>query len=206
MNLALIGLGIFVVSYVIGSFPTGYLIVKIFTGQDIRTIASGSTGATNVKRVLGKKGFFGVLIIDALKGYIPVLAVQYLEKKLGISDAATMGLLPIVAAVAVIIGHSKSIFLKFTGGKSVATSAGVCLALDWRVALICYLYFAVVSYISKYISLASTTVMLLMLFLMWFVGKPLPYLIFCLFVAIYVIYLHRENIKRLLNGTENKVR
>ena len=114
--------------------------------------------------------------------------------------------LPIVAAAAVIIGHSKSIFLKFTGGKSVATSAGVCLALDWRVALICYAYFAIVSYISKYISLASTTVMILMIILMGVFGKPLPYLIFCSFIAIYVIYLHRENIKRLLNGTENKVR
>ncbi|MCQ2958063.1 MAG: glycerol-3-phosphate 1-O-acyltransferase PlsY [Candidatus Gastranaerophilales bacterium] len=206
MNLILICLIIFVASYVIGSFPTGYLVVKIFKNEDIRTIGSGSTGATNVKRVLGKRGFFGVLLVDAIKGFIPVFIAEYLEKKLGLPEYATIGILPIIASVAVIIGHSKSIFLKFTGGKSVATCAGVCLALDWRVALICYLYFAVVSYVSKYISLASTTVMVLMVVLMWFFGKPVPYLIFCSFVAIYVIYLHRENIKRLLNGTENKVR
>ena len=206
MKLALICLGMFVISYIIGSFPTGYIAVKLFKGEDIRTIGSGSTGATNVKRVLGKRGFFGVLTIDGIKGLIPVLIAQYLEKRLGISDAATLGILPIAASVAVIVGHSKSIFLKFTGGKSVATSAGVCFALDWRVALICCIYFAIVAYISKYISLASTTVMGLMLILMFYIGKPLPYLIFCIFVAVYVIYLHRENIKRLINGTENKVR
>ena len=197
MNLILVGLIVFVGAYIIGSFPTGYLVVKLIKGEDIRQIGSGSTGATNVKRVLGKKGFFGVLLIDAFKGFLPVFIAQ----KLGMSS-----IFPIIASTGVIIGHSKSIFLNFTGGKSVATSAGVCLALDWRVALICYVYFAIVSYISKYISLASITVMLLMILLMWVFGNPLPYLIFCSFVAIYVIYLHRENIKRLLSGTENKVR
>ena len=204
MKFALICLGIFVVSYIIGSFPTGYIAVKVFKGEDIRTIGSGSTGATNVKRVLGKRGFFGVLLIDAIKGFIPVFASQYFEKRLGISSA--IGILPIIASVAVIIGHSRSIFLKFTGGKSVATLAGVGLALDWRVAVTCYIYFAIVAYVSKYISLASVTVLAVMTFMMWFVGRPLPYLIFCLFATIYVIYLHRENIKRLINGTENKVR
>lgn len=191
-------------AYLIGSFPTGYLVVKVFAKQDIRDVGSGSTGATNVKRVLGKKGFFSVLLIDAIKGFIPVCLAEYLEVKFGLYP--NIHIAPVLASAAVIIGHSKSIFLNFTGGKSVATTAGVGLALDWRVAVPCYIVFAIVAYISKYISLASITVMVLMVILMIYFKGPLSYVIFCSITAIYVIYLHRENIKRLLNGTENKVR
>ena len=191
-------------AYLLGSFPTGYLMVKAFKNEDIRQIGSGSTGATNVKRVLGKRGFYSVLLIDAIKGFIPVFLAEYLEIKLGLY--ASIHIVPVLASMAVIIGHSKSIFLGFTGGKSVATTAGVGLALDWRVAVICYVYFAVVAYISKYISLASTTVMILMVALIIYFKNPISYVIFCSITAIYVIYLHRENIKRLIQGTENKVR
>lgn len=191
-------------AYIIGSFPTGYLIVKIFAKQDIRTIGSGNTGATNVKRVLGKRGFYSVLLLDAIKGFIPVFLAGVLEKKYGIY--AQWSLLPVLASLAAIIGHSKSIFLNFSGGKSVATTAGVGLALDWRVAVLCYIWFAVVAYVSKYISLASVTVMILMVILMIAFNGPLSYVMFCSFTAIYVIYLHRENIKRLIQGNENKVR
>ena len=178
--------------------------VKAVKGQDIREIGSGNTGATNVKRVLGKKGFAFVLLVDAIKGYIPVFLAEYIEKKYGIM--ASWHVLPVLASFAVIIGHSKSIFLKFSGGKSVATTAGVGLALDWRVALTCYIWFAITAYISKYISFASITTMVLMVITMiWFNGT-LSYVIFCSITAIYVIFLHRENIKRLLSGTENKVR
>ena len=191
-------------AYILGSFPTGYLLVKAVKGQDIREIGSGNTGATNVKRVLGKKGFAFVLLVDAIKGYIPVFLAEYIEKKYGIM--ASWHVLPVLASFAVIIGHSKSIFLKFSGGKSVATTAGVGLALDWRVALTCYIWFAITAYISKYISFASITTMVLMVITMiWFNGT-LSYVIFCSITAIYVIFLHRENIKRLLSGTENKVR
>lgn len=192
------------VAYIIGSFPTGYLIVKAFKGEDIRKIGSGSTGATNVKRVLGKRGFYSVLLIDAIKGYIPVILAKYLEVKLGVYT--DLHLMPVLAAFAVIIGHSKSVFLNFTGGKSVASMAGVGLALDWRTAVICYFVFAIVAYISKYISLASITVMILMVILIIYFQNPPSYITFCSIVAIYVIYLHRENIKRLIQGTENKVR
>ena len=191
-------------AYLMGSFPTGYLIVKAFKGEDIRKIASGSTGATNVKRVLGKKGFYSVLLIDAIKGYIPVMLAKYLEVKLGLYT--DLHIAPVIAAFAVIIGHSKSIFLGFTGGKSVATTAGVGLAIDWRVAVPCYIVFAIVAYISKYISLASISVMVLMVVLIIYFQNPPSYITFCSITAIYVIYLHRENIKRLIQGTENKVR
>ena len=118
-------------AYLIGSIPTGYIIVKLATGQDIRTIGSGSTGATNVKRVMGKKWFFITLLLDAFKGALPVVLAALFA-----SNFTDIGLLPVLAAVAVILGHSKSVFLKFTGGKSVASGVGTILALNWQVGLI----------------------------------------------------------------------
>ena len=100
-----------VMGYLIGSIPTGYLIVKAKTGQDIRKVGSGSTGATNVKRVLGKKWFFIVMLLDAIKGALPVvLAILFLHAY------SQFGLTPVAAVVAVLLGHSKSVFLGFTGG------------------------------------------------------------------------------------------
>ena len=191
-------------AYIIGSFPTGYLLVKIVKGEDIRKIGSGSTGATNVKRVLGKTAFFAVMLIDAIKGFIPVILAKYLEIKFGLFT--DLHILPVLAAFAVIIGHSKSIFLGFTGGKSVATTAGTILAINLPVALICIIFWSIVAYISRYISLASILAMVLMVTLIILYKAPLSYVTYCSIAAIYVIYLHRENIKRLLSGTENKVR
>ena len=114
-----------IIAYIIGSIPTGYLIVKTKTGEDIRTIGSGSTGATNVKRVLGKKWFFTTLLLDAFKGALPVVLAN-----LFVSAGSSIGLAPVLAAVAVIIGHSKSCFLNFQGGKSVASGVGTILALN----------------------------------------------------------------------------
>ena len=116
-------LAVAVIAYLIGSIPTGYIIVKAKTGQDIRTVGSGSTGATNVKRVLGKNYFFLVMLLDALKGALPVILA-----KLFATVGLSLGLAPVIAAVAVIIGHSKSIFLQFKGGKSVASGVGTILA------------------------------------------------------------------------------
>ena len=149
-----------VVAYLIGSIPTGYLIVKSKTGQDIRNVGSGSTGATNVKRVLGKKWFFIVMLLDAFKGALPVvLASIFLH--------STSGIYPVVAAVAVIIGHSKPIFLNFKGGKSVASGVGTILALNWQVGLIIALVWGVITYISKYVSLGSIIALGVSPFVMW---------------------------------------
>ena len=104
-------LAVLIGAYLIGSIPTGYIIVKLAKGQDIRTIGSGSTGATNVKRVMGKKWFFITLLLDAFKGALPVVLA-----KIFATTFTGIGLLPVLAAIAVILGHSKSIFLKFTGG------------------------------------------------------------------------------------------
>ncbi len=189
------------VSYIIGSIPTGYIIVKLLKGIDIRTIGSGSTGATNVKRVLGTKWFFIVMLLDALKGAIPVLiAVNYHN------FVHFRGLTPVIAALFVIIGHSKSIFLKFTGGKSVATGVGTILALCWPVGLIIAAVWAIVTYLSKYVSLGSVIAVAIAPVLMNAFNQNIYYICFSAIGAIYVILMHRENIKRLISGTENKVR
>ena len=190
-----------VVAYLIGSIPTGYIVVKSATGQDIRQVGSGSTGATNVKRVMGKKWFFIVLLLDALKGAIPVMIanfVPYLH--------SNSGLTAVVAAACVLLGHSKSIYLGFTGGKSVASGVGTILALSPTVGLSIAVIWAIMTYASKYVSLGSIIALALSPVLMFLFNQPIAYVIYCVIGAIYVIYLHRENIKRLLAGTENKVR
>ena len=188
-------------SYLIGSIPTGYLIVKLFTGQDIRTIGSGSTGATNVKRVMGKKWFFAVMILDAIKGALPVVLTALFA-----SVWAEYGILPVIAAICAILGHSKSVFLNFTGGKSVASGVGTLLALNWQAGIMIALVWAAITWFSKYVSLGSIVALALAPLFMWFLNAPVAYIVYALIAAIYVIYLHRENIKRLKEGTESKVR
>lgn len=189
------------IAYLIGSIPTGYIIVKAFTGQDIRQVGSGSTGATNVKRVMGKKWFFIVMLLDALKGATPVLLatfIPYLHSNSGITA--------VLAAAFVLIGHSKSIFLGFTGGKSVASGVGTILALCWQVGLCIAVIWAIITYLSRYVSLGSIIALAISPLLMYLFKQPIAYIIYCIIGAIYVIYLHRENIKRLIAGNENKVR
>lgn len=188
------------ISYLIGSIPTGYLIVKAKTGKDIREVGSGSTGATNVKRVLGKKWFFIVMFLDALKGALPVALAQYF------SLYAMWGIYPVIAAIFVIIGHSKPIFLGGKGGKSVASGVGTILALNWQVGLILAVIWSIITYFTKYVSVGSIIALILSPFLMYLFKAPAAYVVYCAIAAVYVTYLHRENIKRLIKGEENKVR
>lgn len=190
-----------IIAYIIGSIPTGYLIVKAKTGQDIRTVGSGSTGATNVKRVLGKKWFFIVMILDAIKGALPVVLAE-----LFVTRGATYGLAPVLAAISVIIGHSKSCFLGFKGGKSVASGVGTILALNWVAGLVIAVIWGIITYFTKYVSVGSIIALLLSPFIMYFLGAPAAYTAYCALGAVYIVYLHRENIKRLIAGNENKVR
>ena len=199
--LIIVGL-VILVSYLIGSIPTGYIIVKLKTGQDIRDVGSGSTGATNVKRVLGKGWFFTVMLLDAFKGALPVILAKML-----VGDIQGIGLFPVLAAVAVIIGHSKPVFLQFKGGKSVASGVGTILALNWQIGLMIAGIWAVITYFTKYVSVGSVTALAISPFLMHYVGHaPLGYTAYCALGAIYIIYLHRQNIARLIKGEENKVR
>ena len=190
-----------IMAYIIGSIPTGYIVVKLFKNEDIRKIGSGSTGATNVKRVMGKKWFFIVLLLDAFKGALPVVLA-----KLFSTVFIHSGLTPVVCAIAVILGHSKSIFLGFTGGKSVASGVGTILALNPVVGGIIAVIWATITYISKYVSLGSIIALAISPVLMYLFHQPIAYTGYCALGALYIIYLHRENIKRLINGVENKVR
>lgn len=190
-----------ILSYLIGSIPTGYIIVKTKTGDDIRTIGSGSTGATNVKRVLGKKWFFITLLLDAFKGALPVILAS-----LFVTAGTKYGLAPVLAAIAVIVGHSKSCFLGFKGGKSVASGVGTILALNWLVGLIIAVIWGTITYTTKYVSVGSIIALLISPVLMYLFHAPIAYVCYCALGAIYIVYLHRENITRLIAGNENKVR
>jgi glycerol-3-phosphate acyltransferase PlsY len=190
-----------VIAYLLGSIPTGYLIVKKLKGIDIRETGSGSTGATNVKRIMGTKWFFTVMILDALKGALAVLiAVHYFD------FIICRGLSPVLAAIAAIIGHSKSIFLGFTGGKSVATGVGTILALCWPVGLLIAAIWGTITYLSKYVSLGSVIAISMAPVLMTLFNQNVYYICFAALGAIYVVLMHKANIKRLIEGTESKVR
>ena len=196
--------GFCILAFLIGSIPTGYIIVKLKTGQDIRQVGSGSTGATNVKRVLGKKWFFIVMLLDALKGALPVLISKYFLSAGMLLDP--YGIYAVACAVFVIVGHSKPVFLGFKGGKSVASGVGTILALSPLAGLIIALIWGAVTYISRYVSLGSIVALVLSPFIMYFLNAPAAYVAYCALAAVYIVYLHRENIKRLIDGNENKVR
>lgn len=193
-----------IIAYLIGSIPTGYLIVKIKTDEDIRTIGSGSTGATNVKRVLGKDWFFIVMFIDGIKGMIPVLLAKLTNHYHLVDD--NLGIIAVLCAIFVIIGHSKPIFLQFKGGKSVASGVGTILALNIFVGLAIALIWGIITYSTKYVSVGSIVALAISPFIMYFTKNPLFYTVYCAIAALYIVYLHRENIKRLIKGEENKVR
>ena len=129
---------------------------------------------------------------------------KYIDSKLGILSG--FHILPVLVAVAVIMGHSKSIFLKFSGGKSVASGVGTILGLCPPVGLITILSWVALTYFTKIVSISSIIVILLTPVWMFVFKQPLSYVIYCLLGALYIVYLHRENIKRLLSGNENKIR
>lgn len=210
--LSLCGAVVFV-AYLLGSFPTGYLTVKQLKGIDIREVGSGSTGATNVLRTLGKGAGAFVLFTDCCKGVLAIALVYYL-----FNFAATQNLIPdtvevrlwqpwlvTVVGLAAILGHSKSIFLGFTGGKSVATSLGILLAMSWQVGLSTLGVFAIVATISRIVSLSSIAGAIAVAILMAIFHQPLPYILFAIAGGLYVIVRHRGNIERLLAGTEPKI-
>lgn len=201
-----------IIAYLLGSIPTGYIAVKLLKGIDIREVGSGSTGATNVLRTLGKGPGAFVLVVDCLKGVLAIALVywlnQYVEPHLieaTVNPQLWQPWIVILAGLAAILGHSKSIFLGFSGGKSVATSLGILLAINWQVGLATVSVFAVVVVISRIVSLSSICGAIAVSILMVLLHQPLPYILFGVVGGLYVIWLHRSNLQRLLAGTEPKI-
>ncbi|MDM9384481.1 glycerol-3-phosphate 1-O-acyltransferase PlsY [Chlorogloeopsis sp. ULAP01] len=204
---------ILVLAYLLGSTPTGYTVVRILKGIDIREVGSGSTGATNVLRTLGKGPGAFVLGIDCLKGVLVIFLVYWLfnfaQTQNWISSTVNLEIwlswMVTLAGLSAILGHSKSIFLGFSGGKSVATSLGVLLAMNWQVALATVGVFAVVVAISRIVSLSSIAGAIAVSIFMVILHQPLPYILFGIIGGLYVVWRHSSNIERLVAGTEPKL-
>ena len=198
---------IFVTIYLFASIPWGYLIGRL-NGIDIRLHGSGNIGATNISRVLGKKWGRVCFFCDFLKGLLPMLAVILLLKADIIRD--NYGLCPVVAALAAVSGHIWSVWLNFKGGKGIATSAGVLLALAPLSVIIAGLTWVIVFYSSRYVSMASIAAAIILplsslpfsIFNIWKLSMPVIILLFL--IALLAIWRHLDNIKRLLKGTENR--
>lgn len=196
-----------VVAYLFGSIPTGYIAGRYLKGIDIREHGSGSTGATNVLRTIGKGAAIAVLSVDLLKGAIPLILVNlvYRLSSTEILPTNWHSWLIIAIALAAVIGHSKSIWLNFSGGKSVATTLGVLLVMNPVVALGSVIVFAISLAASRIVSLSSMLAAIAVNVLMVALHQPLPYLIFAGLAGAYVVLRHRANIQRLLSGTEPQI-
>jgi glycerol-3-phosphate acyltransferase PlsY len=179
-------------SYLIGSIPTGFIIGKL-AGIDVRTAGSGNIGATNVARVMGKGRGLLTLLADVAKGFVPVFAAQ----QMAFSHTAVA-----VIAGAAFLGHLYPLFLKFRGGKGVATAFGALLAVAPQVTLILIAVFIFAALPSRIISLGSLGAALAAPILFWFFSYPAPFVALTVFLAAMIVIRHHANIKRLLDGAE----
>jgi len=198
-----------VIGYLVGSIPFGYLIVRATGGGDVRKTGSGGTGATNVSRRAGKLAGIATLILDALKGAIAVLIARVLLSGSAATSNAKWWVA--AAAVAAIVGHIFSVWLGFRGGKGVATGAGVFFMFAPFALLCAGVVFAAVVLITRYVSLASLAAAVsipLFLWLQKLVVQPAadvrPAMTAAILGALLIAFAHRENIQRLLRGTEPK--
>jgi glycerol-3-phosphate acyltransferase PlsY len=196
-----------VLAYFLGSIPFGHIIVKLKTGQDVRASGSGATGATNVLRTAGKALGILTFALDIVKGVIAVLLARWIT---GVGSGDTTWVVA-GAAILAIIGHIFPVWLGFKAGKGVATGLGVFLAIAPVAALCAFALFIGIVAKTRYISLGSIIGSIVMIPLIWFWNGwvwPSPYLTQMLvaitIVAAVIVFKHRENIQRLLRGTENK--
>lgn len=183
-------------AYLLGSVPFALVISRVFFRIDIREHGSGNVGATNVVRVLGRGPGIACFLLDFLKGLVPT----WLGGHFGLPWWAVL-----LLGVATILGHSRSVFLRFTGGKSVATGAGVIVALSPWVGLSALAVWAVVFALGRIVSLGSILAAASLPLLMVLFREPVPYVVFSVVVALYVILRHRSNIERLLKGQEQRM-
>jgi acyl phosphate:glycerol-3-phosphate acyltransferase len=196
-----------VVAYFLGSIPTGYLAGRA-KGIDVRTVGSGNIGATNAFRTLGTVPGILVLLIDGLKGWGAVElsgVVAALLQPGAKPDPDVIEYLRIVAALCVILGHNYTCWLKFKGGKGIATSAGVLAALVPLALVISLSTWIVVCIWTRYVSVASIAASAILPFATWIAGYSYRLIIITAAMAVLAIYKHKGNIQRLLHGTESKL-
>jgi glycerol-3-phosphate acyltransferase PlsY len=187
---------VIVLAYFIGALPTGLVLVRVLRGEDIRQHGSGNIGAVNVLRVAGPAVAAAVLLVDVLKGLVPVLV------------AFRAGLAPwavVAAGLAAIAGHNWSVFLGFRGGKGIATSFGVLAGLSLQAALVAAAVWIVVVAITRFSSLGSLLAVVSVPIMLWRLRTPPEYVAFGIIASLFAIYRHRANIQRLVAGTELRV-
>ncbi|HEV2802676.1 MAG TPA: glycerol-3-phosphate 1-O-acyltransferase PlsY [Pyrinomonadaceae bacterium] len=198
-----------VVAYLVGSIPFGYLIVRAKGGGDVRETGSGGTGATNVTRRAGKRAGLLTLLLDAVKGaLVALLARALLAPDFGVNWWVA------AASIAVVAGHVFPVWLKFRGGKGVATGLGVFLTLTPAAVGLAALVFLAVVWATRYVSLGSITATAALPLFIWLLGQSsaradgvaAPVLAVALIGGALIIFMHRANIGRLLSGTESKLK
>ena len=195
-----------IIAYLIGSINFSVILSKKMAGFDVREKGSGNAGTTNMLRSVGKKAAAITLVCDILKGVVAILIAMLIGRMVEGSNAA---LLVQVAGVAVILGHTFPIFFKFKGGKGVATSLGVLIMSNWQIGLICLVFALILMALTQMVSVGSIAAAILYPVLTLFIPQnyivPGNYLIYSIILAVLIVFNHRENVKRLLNGTENRI-
>lgn len=190
-------IGVLLVCYLVGSFPSGVLLARRMKGVDLRLQGSGNVGATNAFRALGLAGGLLVLAADLLKGYLAVSLAA-----LALAPDLLLPMVKVACGLAAIAGHNWSVFLRFRGGKGVATSFGVLLGLTPLVAAMAGLLWVSVVLLTRYSSLASLAALVSVPILMIVYGDSMVYVAFGVLAAAFALYRHRGNIQRLLKGQE----
>ena len=189
-------------SFLIGSIPFGYLISRFFFQTDIRKEGSGNIGAMNALRTIGRGGAIAVLLLDAAKGALPVLCCAYFFNHIALDLGLMMQSL---AAAFAVLGHCFTPWLKFKGGKGVATSLGAIFAISWPAGLVCVAAYLVAVAITRYSSVGSMTAHVVAPFALYFFTQAWPCAAYGVFALILIVWAHRENIGRLRTGTENPI-
>lgn len=197
---------VIILSYLIGSINFSVILSKKMAGFDVREKGSGNAGTTNMLRSVGKKAAAITLICDILKGVISILLAILVGK---IAGSSNVSLLVQVAGISVILGHTFPIFFKFKGGKGVATSLGVLIMSNWQIGLICLVFALILIVLTQMVSVGSIAAAILYPVLTLFIPQnyivPGNYLIYSIILAVIIVFNHRENVKRLLAGNENKI-
>ena len=195
-----------IIAYLIGSINFSVILSKKMAGFDVREKGSGNAGTTNMLRSVGKKAAAITLVCDILKGVVAILLAMLMNKIFPNSNGA---LLVQIAGVAVILGHTFPIFFKFKGGKGVATSLGVLIMSNWQIGLICLVFALILIILTQMVSVGSIAAAILYPVLTIFIPQnyiiPGNYIIYSIVLAVIIVFNHRENVKRLLSGTENRI-